>query len=118
MQVLATPRHGHLKAIPLTFGALVLIAGSSLTSLAQELPKASAEEVGMSSARLNRLTAFFQQEVDLGELPGAVIVIARNGKIAYEKAIGYQDKEEKIPMKPERFSVSLRCPSRSPRLRS
>lgn len=101
MQVLATPRHGHLKAIALTFGALVLIAGSSLTSLAQELPKASAEEVGMSSARLNRLTAFFQQEVDLGELPGAVIVIARNGKIAYEKAIGYQDKEEKIPMKPE-----------------
>ena len=101
MQVLATPRHGHLKAIALTFGALVLIAGSSPTSLAQELPKASAEEVGMSSARLNRLTAFFQQEVDLGELPGAVIVIARNGKIAYEKAIGYQDKEEKIPMKPE-----------------
>src|SRR6516162_5326371 len=49
MQVLATPRHGHLKAIALTFGALVLIAGSSLTSLAQELPKASAEEVGMSS---------------------------------------------------------------------
>jgi len=101
MQVLATPRHGHLKAIALTFGALVLIAGSSPKSLAQELPKASAEEVGMSSARLNRLTAFFQQEVDLGELPGAVIVIARNGKIAYEKAIGYQDKEEKIPMKPE-----------------
>src|SRR6476646_10287753 len=50
---------------------------------------------------LNRLTTFFQQEVDLGELPGAVIVVARNRKVAYEKAIGYQDREEKIPMKTE-----------------
>ena len=101
MQIIATPRHGLLRAIVLTFGATVLIAGGSLAALAQELPKVSAEEVGMSSARLNRLTTFFQQEVDSGELPGAVIVIARNGKIVYEKAIGYQDKEEKIPMKPE-----------------
>jgi CubicO group peptidase (beta-lactamase class C family) len=101
MQVIATPRHGLLKVIALTLGATVLIAGGPLAALAQELPKASAEEVGMSSARLNRLTTFFQQEVDSGELPGAVIVIARNGKIAYEKAIGYQDREEKIPMKPE-----------------
>ena len=66
MQVIATPRHGLLRAIALTFGATVLIAGVSLAALAQELPKVSAEEVGMSSARLNRLTTFFQQEVDLG----------------------------------------------------
>ena len=101
MQVIATPRHRLLKAIALTFGATVLAAGAPVAASAQELPKTSAEEVGLSSSRLNRLTAFFQQEVDLGELPGAVIVVARNGKIAYEKAIGYQDREEKVPMKPE-----------------
>src|SRR4029077_1701641 len=76
-------------------------AAVPLAALAQELSKASAEEVGLSSSRLNRLTAFFQQEVDLGELPGAAIVVTRSGKIAYEKAIGYQDREEKIAMKPE-----------------
>jgi CubicO group peptidase (beta-lactamase class C family) len=101
MQVIATPRHLLLKAISLTFGATVLAGVVPPSTPAQELPKASAEEVGLSSSRLNRLTSFFQQEVDLGELPGAVIVVARNGKIAYEKAVGYQDREEKIPMKPE-----------------
>ena len=101
MQVIATPRHLLLKAISLTFGATVLAGVVPLAAPAQELPKASAEEVGLSSSRLNRLTSFFQQEVDLGELPGAVIVVARNGKIAYEKAVGYQDREEKVPMKPE-----------------
>ena len=101
MQVIPILRHRVLEAIALAFGATVLAAAVPLAALAQELSKASAEEVGLSSSRLNRLTAFFQQEVDLGELPGAAIVVTRSGKIAYEKAIGYQDREEKIAMKPE-----------------
>src|SRR6266576_4973330 len=34
-----------------------------------------------------------------GELPGAVLLIARGEKIAYLQAIGYQDREKKTPMK-------------------
>jgi CubicO group peptidase (beta-lactamase class C family) len=30
-----------------------------------------------------------------------VLVVARNGKIVYRQAIGYQDREKKIPMKPD-----------------
>ena len=101
MQLIAIPCHRVLKSISVAFGAAVLAAGFPLAASAQDLAKANAEEVGLSSSRLNRLTGFFQQEVDLGELPGAVIVVTRNGKIAYEKAIGYQDREEKIPMKSE-----------------
>jgi CubicO group peptidase (beta-lactamase class C family) len=55
----------------------------------------------MSSERLNRLTDTFQRDVDAGEIPGAVVVVARNGKIAYEKAFGYQNREEKVSMKPD-----------------
>jgi CubicO group peptidase (beta-lactamase class C family) len=60
---------------------------------------ASENHPGMSSERLNRLTETFQRDVDAGEIPGAVVVVARNGKIAYEKAFGYQSREGNVSMK-------------------
>jgi CubicO group peptidase (beta-lactamase class C family) len=78
---------------------LLLTTGLSAAVLAQQLPKTTPEAVGMSSERLNRLTETFQRDVDAGEIPGAVVVVARNGKIAYEKAFGYQSREDNVPMK-------------------
>jgi CubicO group peptidase (beta-lactamase class C family) len=87
-----------LKASSWIFGAL-LAASLSHATFAQDLSKASAEDVGLSSQRLSRLTETFQRDVDAGEIPGAVVLVARNGKIAYEKAFGYQNREDKVPMK-------------------
>ena len=71
-----------------------------ICAFAQDLTKISRpEEAGFSSGRLARITQFFQSEVDRGAIPGAVLVVARNGKIVYRQAIGYQDREKKIPMK-------------------
>jgi CubicO group peptidase (beta-lactamase class C family) len=53
----------------------------------------------MSSERLDRLTETFQHDVDAGEIPGAVIAVARDGKIVYEKAFGYQNREGNVSMK-------------------
>ena len=36
--------------------------------------------------------------MDSGQLPGAVVLIARNGKVAYQQAFGYQDREQNAPM--------------------
>jgi CubicO group peptidase (beta-lactamase class C family) len=89
------------------FLAICLILGCAVSLLAQnlpnfDLPKANRpEDADFSSERLNRITQFFQGEVDKGALPGAVLVIARNGKVVYGQAIGYQDREKKIPMKPD-----------------
>jgi CubicO group peptidase (beta-lactamase class C family) len=67
--------------------------------LAQGLPKASQpDELGFSSERLKRVASALQTEVDKGLLPGAVVLIARNGKVAYLEAIGFQDREKKVPM--------------------
>src|SRR5438477_13212327 len=72
----------------------------SISALAQDLPKLSRpEEAGFSSERLNRITQFFQSEVDQGTIPGAVLVVGRNGKMVYRQAVGYQDREKKSPMK-------------------
>jgi CubicO group peptidase (beta-lactamase class C family) len=73
-----------------------------VAALAQDLPKLSRpEEAGFSSERLNRITQFFQSEVDQGTIPGAVLVVGRNGKMVYRQAVGYQDREKKSPMKVE-----------------
>jgi CubicO group peptidase (beta-lactamase class C family) len=76
------------------FMLLATIAG------AQGLPRAKTpEEVGLSAERLKRISAGFQADVDKGAIPGAVVMIVRKGKVAYFEAIGYQDREQKIPMK-------------------
>ena len=59
---------------------------------------ASPEEVGFDRDRLQRVTKVFQGYVDSGQLPGAVVLIARNGKVAYQQAFGYQDREQNAPM--------------------
>jgi CubicO group peptidase (beta-lactamase class C family) len=72
----------------------------SLSLLAQDLSKISrAEDAGFSSERLGRIRQFFQGEVDKGAIPGAVLMVARNGKVVYRQAVGYQNREEKIAMK-------------------
>jgi CubicO group peptidase (beta-lactamase class C family) len=80
-------------------GTALLATWIAGPALAQGLPRASKpEEVGFSSARLGRLTSACQADIDKGVIPGAVVLIARNGKVAYLEALGFQDREKKIPM--------------------
>jgi CubicO group peptidase (beta-lactamase class C family) len=80
--------------------AICIFFSLAISTFAQDLTKISRpEEAGFSSERLARITQFFQSEVDQGAIPGAVLVVARNGKVVYRQAIGYQDREKKIPMK-------------------
>jgi CubicO group peptidase (beta-lactamase class C family) len=74
----------------------------AFSAVAQPLPKAgNPEEVGFSSERLKRLTEVIRAEVDKGAIPGAVMLVARNGKITHYEALGFMDREEKVAMKPE-----------------
>ena len=59
------------------------------------------ESLGFSSPRLARIASWYQARVDAGDLPGAVVAIARNGKLASLEAIGAQDHARTIPMKPD-----------------
>jgi CubicO group peptidase (beta-lactamase class C family) len=72
----------------------------SVSALAQQPVQVSKpEEVGFSSERLTRIDKAFQAYVDKDLLPGAVVLIARKGKVAYFKSFGFQDREQKVPMK-------------------
>jgi CubicO group peptidase (beta-lactamase class C family) len=65
---------------------------------ADPLPRAKPEEVGMSSARLALIGKAVNAEIARDQLPGAVLAIARRGKIVYFETFGYRDKAAGVPM--------------------
>ncbi|MGB8843176.1 MAG: serine hydrolase domain-containing protein [Aliidongia sp.] len=65
------------------------------------LPAARPEELGLSTARLARLSAAFAAEIDQARLPGAVILIARHGRIAHFEALGRRDPDSAAAMAPD-----------------
>lgn len=77
-----------------------LLAFSFWPAHAQDnLPRAARpEEVGLSTERLARLSKLTQEHIDAGRLPGAVILIARRGKIAAFDALGFRDRDKGLPM--------------------
>ena len=66
---------------------------------AQTLARSTPEEVGLSSARLERLGSALQAYVDHGQLAGAVVLVARHGKVAFLRAVGERDRESHNPMR-------------------
>lgn len=70
--------------------------------MTSELPPAEKpEDVGFSSERLRRLTDTLRRDVDKGAVPGAVVLIARQGKVACHEAIGWRDREAGAAMSPD-----------------
>ena len=71
----------------------------ALPAGAQGIPKVqSPEEVGFLSTRLKRLSDRLNEGVKNNELPGAVVLIARNGKIVMFESYGFRDKDAKVAM--------------------
>lgn len=62
------------------------------------LPSAKPETVGMSSERLGEIANVIKADVDKGRLPGAVIAIARRGRLVYYEAFGFRDKAAGVAM--------------------
>jgi CubicO group peptidase (beta-lactamase class C family) len=62
------------------------------------LARAQASELGLSPQGTRRLLDVFQSEIDRQRLPGAVLLMARHGKIALLESLGQQDAAAGIPM--------------------
>jgi CubicO group peptidase (beta-lactamase class C family) len=73
----------------------------SLVAMAQELPTAKPEAVGLSSERLERIGKAVQKSIDDKRIAGAVTLVVRHGQVAYFKAQGMQDREAGKPMRPD-----------------
>jgi CubicO group peptidase (beta-lactamase class C family) len=75
------------------FIALAVTLGGCAT-----LQPAQPESVGISSARLKELATVAQEGVDKREIPGAVVLVARRGKVAYFESFGFRDRDANAPM--------------------
>ncbi|WP_292933469.1 serine hydrolase domain-containing protein [Noviherbaspirillum sp.] len=58
----------------------------------------SSDRTGFSAPRLEAISKRIQADIDAKLIPGAVMLIARDGKIAYEQALGVQDPSTGAPM--------------------
>jgi CubicO group peptidase (beta-lactamase class C family) len=87
------------RSAALLLATITVLSSLGVLRAADPLPRVTkAEEVGISTERLERLTRVTQGHIDSGLLPGAVMLIARNGKIAYVKSLGYRDRASGAPM--------------------
>ena len=78
--------------------AFALLAVAASPSRPAALPEARPQDAGFSAERLERVTGMVQGAVDSGEIPGAVVLIARDGKLVYQRAFGMQDAAKRTPM--------------------
>jgi CubicO group peptidase (beta-lactamase class C family) len=79
------------------FLAALFISGF-LHLQAGDLPQAKPEEVGLSSQRLAMITEVLKADVASKKIPGAVLLIARHGKLAYLESVGKVDPATDKPM--------------------
>jgi CubicO group peptidase (beta-lactamase class C family) len=62
------------------------------------LPHAKPEQLGLSPARLQRMSDAFKREVDKGTAPGVTVMVSRRGQIGWFDAIGQQNPANIAPM--------------------
>ena len=68
---------------------------------AEELPRATPKEVGLSADKLDRIKTVVQAAVDKSQTAGAVVLVARHGKVAYLESFGKMDVEAGRAMTPD-----------------
>jgi CubicO group peptidase (beta-lactamase class C family) len=84
-----------MRLIATVLVCCLLFPGSSI---GDPLPTTAPESIGLSSKRLQMITETLKADIDKGVIPGALLMISRQGKIGYFEAIGSLDPEKKIPM--------------------
>ncbi len=81
---------------------LASVVGSGVARADPPLPFASKpEDVGLSSAQLARIEEVTQKHIEAGLVPGAVMLVARQGRIAWYKTLGYRDRAAGEAMRPD-----------------
>ena len=75
---------------------LCLTSGAGAFDL---VPVDDPQALGFSPSRLERIARWQQSQVDAGAFSGTVAAIARNGKVAYLRAVGFRDNAKTTPLK-------------------
>jgi uncharacterized protein YbbC (DUF1343 family)/CubicO group peptidase (beta-lactamase class C family) len=72
------------RQIRVSFALIVLLA----QGIAAQLPQTAPALAGMSAERLSRINEAIEASIEKKELPGAVVVVGRHGRVVWRKAYG------------------------------
>lgn len=72
--------------------------GLAGVTTAAELPSSPPESLGFSTERLTRIAPVIQAEIEKGQYPGAVMLVARQSKLVYFESVGQLDPATAKPM--------------------
>ena len=66
-----------------------------------QAPAAAVTELrsGLEQGKLTGIVDWLKADVERGRIPGAVVLIAQDGKIVLHEAVGWADKDKKVAMK-------------------
>jgi CubicO group peptidase (beta-lactamase class C family) len=78
--------------------SLILALCAGALAWAADLPTATPESQGFSSERLARIAPVIKKEIEKGQYPGAVMLVARHGKVVYFESVGQLDPAGGKPM--------------------
>jgi CubicO group peptidase (beta-lactamase class C family) len=85
-------------AAALSFGLMTTGVGFAADISKAPLPLSSTPGQGFTQEGLKRIDAFFTDQIAANNMPGAVLAVAKNGKLVIFKPYGYLDKVNKKPM--------------------
>jgi CubicO group peptidase (beta-lactamase class C family) len=70
-----------------------------VTASAGSVPRATPEDVGLSTERLERIGEAMNRHIEAGDVAGVVTLVARRGRIAHYEAYGVMNVETREPMR-------------------
>jgi CubicO group peptidase (beta-lactamase class C family) len=85
--------------LALSLSALMGLSAPALAQTALTIP----EDVGLSSSRLALIHDAVKIQIDAGQIPGAIVLIARDGKVVYFEAQGVTNVMSKEPLQPDQI---------------
>jgi len=91
-------RAAFARTAPIALLAVLVPSANIAGQQARTLSRGTPAEVGMSAAVLAGALGLYEEAVERGDLVGAVIIVARNGRIVLHEALGWKDKGRGLPM--------------------
>jgi len=82
-----------------TMSALALLLLAGIPALGQDVRQGTPESVGLSSEKLHQVDGILQEMVEKKKLAGAIVMVAKDGVIAFTGVYGRMDLEADKPMK-------------------
>jgi len=88
-----------MRSLLCRLSVVILLLQAPPLAAAELLSRGKPSEVGLSEEKLQSGLRLFQEAVKRDEIKGAVLLIARDGKIVFHEAVGWRNEKRKLPMK-------------------